>query len=90
MSIVLDKLAAAGTRHERLLSIFGGVWLAVSCAVYARFISLPDIPFLTDEAAIYLAAAYNAVWWGFLRPAIEKRKAERLTNQVANREMTHG
>ncbi len=86
----LDKLAAIGASHERLLSIFGGLWLAVSCAVYARFISLPDIPFLTDQNAIFLAGGFNAVWWGFLRPAIEKRKAERLTDQGPNREMTHG
>ncbi len=87
---VMDKLTAIGARHEKLLSIFGGIWLAVSCAVYARFISLPDIPFLTDQTAIFLAGGYNAIWWGFLRPAVEKRKAERLTNHKEDREMTHG
>jgi len=90
VSAVWDKLAATGARHETLLSIFGGLWLAASCAVYARFISLPDIPFLTDQNAIFLAGGFNAIWWGFLRPKIEKHKAERLTSHSANREMTHG
>ena len=70
-----DGLVRFFIRHERLFGIAGMVWLAVSCASYARFIDLPDIPFVTDEMALYFSAAYNAGWWGFVRPAIERRKA---------------
>ena len=70
-----DGLVRFFIRHERLFGIAGMVWLAISCASYARFIDLPDIPFVTDEMALYFSAAYNAAWWGFLRPAIERRRA---------------
>ena len=80
MSEVLSKPGDGSIRffirHERLIGIAGMVWLAVSCASYARFIDLPDIPFVTDEMALYLSAAYNAGWWGFVRPAIDRRKGE--------------
>ena len=90
MMAVLDKIADFGTRFENPLSIIGGVWFAATCAVYARFISLPEIPFLTDEIALYLSAAYNAIWWGFLRPAIEKRKTARLAPSDVSGKVTHG
>ena len=70
-----DGLVRFFIRHERLFGIAGMVWLAVSCANYARFIDLPDIPFVTDEMALYFSAAYNAAWWGFVRPAFERRKS---------------
>ncbi|EDL48394.1 hypothetical protein [Erythrobacter sp. SD-21] len=63
-------------RHQRVLGVAGLVWLALSSAVYARFISLPDIPFLTDEIALYASAAYNAIWWGFLKPALLRRSSQ--------------
>ena len=70
-----DGLVRFFMRHERLFAIMGMVWLAVSCASYARFIELPNVPFVTDEMALYFSAAYNAGWWGFIRPAIERRRA---------------
>ena len=70
-----DGLVRFLIRHERLFGIAGMIWLAVSCASYARFIDLPDIPLVTDEMALYFSATYNAGWWGFVRPAIERRKA---------------
>lgn len=73
-----DRVARIFIRHERAIGIIGIGWLALSSAVYARFISLPDIPFLTDELALYCSAAYNAGWWGFLRPMVERRKSELL------------
>ncbi|MGB5483991.1 hypothetical protein [Parasphingorhabdus sp.] len=90
MSSVLDNLADFGIKFEKPLSIFGGVWFVASCAVYARFISLPDIPFLTDQVAVFVSAGYNAIWWGFLRPAVEKRKTARLTQNDVGGEVTHG
>ena len=69
-----SKVIAFTERHQRLISVVGAVWLALSCAVYARFIVLPDLPFLTDEVVLFSGAAYNAVWYGFVRPAVERRK----------------
>lgn len=72
----LDTLVRFTARHTRAIEIVGGTWFVLSCAVYARFIDLPDIPLLTDELALYGSAVANAVWWGFVRPAFLKRQAE--------------
>ncbi|MEE9433135.1 MAG: hypothetical protein V3V15_02710 [Sphingorhabdus sp.] len=89
MSGFFDKVADFGMRYETLLSIIGGIWLAASWAVYARFVSLPDIPFLTDQTAIFLSSGYNAFWWGFLRPKIEKRKAAHRVQNGVEGEQKH-
>ena len=90
MSSVLNNLMDLGIGFERPLSIIGGVWFVASCAVYARFISLPDLPFLTDQTAVFVSAGYNAIWWGFLRPALEKRKVEQITQTSIQGKIEHG
>ncbi len=75
-----DRIVRSFVRYERFFGILGIIWLAMSSAAYARFLSLPKIPYLTDELALYLSAAYNAGWWGFLRPAIERRKSKLFAN----------
>ena len=74
MSAMLDRIVAFSAKHERLIALVAGAWFAASCASYAGFIDLPEIPLLTNRAAIFVAAGANAVWWGFLRPEIERRK----------------
>lgn len=71
---MIDQIVRFSERHRRVLAIVGAVWFALGCAVYARFIALPDIPYLTEEIALYSGAAYNALWWGFMRPAFERRR----------------
>ena len=65
-------------RYEKIISWVLGAWFVASCAVTARFIRLPDIPGI-DEGLIFFwgSAAFNAVWWGFARPAMLRRKAAR-------------
>lgn len=70
---MLDDIVRLFERHKRIFSIVGAIWFALGCAFYARFLALPDIPFLTEEIALYTGAAYNAIWWGFARPALERR-----------------
>ncbi|WP_296720660.1 hypothetical protein [Erythrobacter sp.] len=72
--MVFERLIALTERHERLISLIGAGWFACGCAVYAKFIMLPDLPFLTDEVVLYSGAAYNALWFGFGRPAAERHK----------------
>lgn len=72
--MAIDSFFALTERHQRLLSVVGALWFALSCAVYAKFLILPDMPFLTDEVVLYSGAAYNALWFGFARPAVERRK----------------
>ena len=81
---MLDRIAGAANRHSKLVALLGFAWLAVSSAHSARFIELPDIPFVTDRMAMYAAAAWNGVWWGFLHPAI-KRRQDALVNAGGER-----
>ena len=74
MDGALNRIAQFVSRHDKALSILSGLWLALSCAAYARFIDLPDIPFVTDQNAWVFSGAWNAAWWGFLHPAIAKRR----------------
>ena len=61
----------------------GAIWFAFGCAVYAKFITLPALPFLTDDVVLYSGAAYNAVWWGAARPAIERRRRKLLAERTS-------
>ncbi len=72
----LRPIAAALVRFERPLSWIAVIWSVLSIAAYARFISLPDLPYITDRNAWMVAAPWNAIWWGLLRPEIERRTAE--------------
>jgi len=63
-------------RHEFVLSAIGLAWFWLSIAVWARWITLPDIPFVTDRLVLIWTVIYNVGWWGYLRPRIEKLKAE--------------
>ena len=78
-----DRAAAFAVRHERSFTIGAAIWFWASLAVYARFITLPHIPFLTENM-IWISTAYNAIWWGFVRPELMRRKAALST---ASREM---
>lgn len=70
----LDRAARFADRHERAITVAGAIWLAVTCASYVFRIPWPEIPFLTDDTAWMVSGGWNAVWWGFLHPAIEKRR----------------
>ncbi|WAT16832.1 hypothetical protein OZN62_07710 [Aurantiacibacter sp. MUD11] len=79
MNALLDRVIEFEARHEKVISIALGLWFWAGVAVYARFISLPDIPGI-DEQAIFFwgSAAFNALWWGFARPAMVRHKQRRM------------
>ena len=70
---LLDRVVAYETRHRRAIGALSAIWFSLGCAAYARFIDLPAIPFVTDRTVLYASAAWNAVWWGFVRPALDRR-----------------
>jgi hypothetical protein len=83
VSSLLNRAVAFSARYERPIALIGGVWFAASCAQYAGFVDLPEIPLLTGMTAIYASAAANALWWGYLRPAIERRRQALVARNVA-------
>lgn len=74
---IIDRIEARLAPHSRAVSIAAAIWFWFGIAIYARFIRLPDWPWLSEQALFWTAMVFNAVWWGFLRPAIEQRRKER-------------
>ena len=79
MDRIYDRLASLAVRFEKPLGWFGAVWLGLTGAVYARFITLPLIPYVTDENAFWLSGGFNVLYWSVLYPQIEKRKKALLS-----------
>ena len=73
----LDRIDAALASHSRTISILAMAWFWAGCALAAGFVRLPDIPFVSDKVVFWAGVAVNAVWWGFVHPAIEKRRKGR-------------
>lgn len=70
----LTGAAAFADRHQRKIDVAGAIWLALSSASYVAAIDLPDIPFITDQNAWMFSGGWNAAWWGFIHPAIARRR----------------
>ena len=68
------RAARFADEHEREITIVSGIWFAISCASYIPFIPIPDVPYITDKNAWMFSGGWNAVWWGFIHPAIDKRR----------------
>ncbi len=82
----IDRVDEFISTHKKLVSVLSVAWMGLTCAIQARFISLPDIPFLTDKAAMWLSIGFNAVWWGFLVPRIDERRKTRASGQEAGQD----
>ena len=74
---LLARAETFADRHEKALSVVALIALALSTANTAHFIDLPDPPYFGDSFWIFAGGAWNAVWWGFLRPALMRRREER-------------
>ncbi|PIW54762.1 MAG: hypothetical protein COW16_09530 [Sphingomonadales bacterium CG12_big_fil_rev_8_21_14_0_65_65_10] len=64
------RAARFAIRHKRALTIGGAIWFWASMAVYARLVSLPDLPDWARQGFFWTGVAYNAIWWGFIQPRI--------------------
>ena len=73
----IDCLEARLGAHARAVSILALIWFWAGVAIQARFVPLPDMPRAIESAILWAGIAVNALWWGFLRPAIEARRSER-------------
>ena len=72
----IHRIEARLAPHAKAISVLAAIWFWLGIAIYARFIRLPELPWLSEQAVFWAGAAFNAVWWGFLRPAIEARRSE--------------
>ena len=72
----LDKAIAFVDRYEREIAIIAGAWFVISCASWIPWIPIPEVPYVTDRNSWMLSGGWNAVWWGFVHPMLEKRREE--------------
>ena len=76
MNRILTAAIRFGERYERPIAIIGGAWFVISCASYMPFVLVPEIPYVTDRNSWVLSGAWNAGWWGFVHPMLERHRAE--------------
>lgn len=74
---LIDRWDAFADRYSVPLAVFGFAWMALGWASHARFIELPVWPLLAGISAIIAGVVFNAVWWGFLYPRVQRRRKER-------------
>lgn len=73
----IDRCDGFATRHQKIIGAVSVVWFALSCALAARFVSLPDFIPLDETTQLMVSGCFNALWWGFVNPRVERRRAER-------------
>jgi hypothetical protein len=77
INALIDYGDAVAARWRVPLTILSAAFFVLSCASYAGFVRLPELSFLSGLPVVIAAAAWNAIWWGFLYPRAERRRAER-------------
>lgn len=55
-----DRLAP----HARAISILAAIWFWLGIAIQARFVRLPELPWLSAAAIFWAGVVFNALWWG--------------------------
>jgi hypothetical protein len=78
----IDRIEERLARHARGISIAAAIWFWFAVAVQARWIGLPDLPWLSEAGVLWAGVVFNAIWWGFLRPAIERRRKARAAAEL--------
>ena len=83
LSNTIDRWERRLAPHTRAITIAAAIWFWLGIAIQARFLPLPGMPRELELAIFWLGAAFNAVWWGFMRPAIDKRRKARDATEIA-------
>lgn len=73
----IDRIETRLAPHARAISIAAVIWFWLGIAFQARFLPLPALPRTVEGAIFWFGIAANALWWGLLNPAIQRRRKER-------------
>ncbi len=86
MNRAIDRWDAFAERYMTAMTVIGVLWMVLGWASHARFIELPEWPLLTGMSAIVAGVVFNAAWWGFLYPRVQRRRKQRenLVSQPAS------
>ncbi|BDI60044.1 hypothetical protein [Qipengyuania nanhaisediminis] len=76
VNTLLDRMIAFGERHERLIAGIGWAWLGIASLSWIPQVPIPEVPYITDRNSWVLAGAWNFGWWGFVHPALGKRRKQ--------------
>ena len=80
ISAIIERVESRLAPHTRLIAIGAAIWFWLGVAIQARFVRLPDWPWIPpDWVVLWSGIAANALWWGFLRPALVARRDRRGT-----------
>lgn len=71
-----DRAIDIAIRYRRAFAIGGIIWFWAGVAVYARFIQLPEFLTMFKGPFFWASVGGNALWWGAINPAIDKRIAQ--------------
>ena len=79
---LVDRAQGLAARHDRALSVLSTAWLMAVGFSYAGFADLPEIALLHGTPAMIASTVWNGAWWGFIHPALMRRKAAREAGQA--------
>ena len=74
ITALADRAQAFAARHDRALSLLSTLWFVLVGFSYAGFVDLPEIALLHGTPAMIASTAWNGAWWGFIHPALVKRR----------------
>ena len=74
-SSAIDRALVFGRRHKRALTVAGWTWFAFCCAVYARFIDLPDLTARQDAILFWTGCGWTVFWHAIALPRLTARTA---------------
>lgn len=74
---IVDAADGFLARFRVPLSVASVAIFVLTCADYAGFVRLPSITLIDGMPGLIASGVYNAVWWGFLYPRAEARRASR-------------
>ena len=74
---LVDIADGLADRFRVPLSVLSVGWFALLCADYAGLVRLPKFVLIDGMPGLIASGLFNALWWGFLYPRAEKRRADR-------------
>ena len=70
----LNRIANWAERNSRAVSYASFASTMLTGAVYARFITIPDIPYVSKDMLFWVSVGWNGLWWGYIYGAIKRRR----------------
>ncbi|WP_066649128.1 MULTISPECIES: hypothetical protein [Sphingomonas] len=87
---LVDFADGVADRLRVPLSVVSVGWFALTCADYAGFVRLPSFVLIDGMPGLIASGLFNALWWGFLYPRAEARRAERAAQSSSTSSNAHG